>query len=167
MGVGSLHATRRGKSLRESSREIPLRFEGEVKAAGGKDLRQRKARMFENSSTWALRIVVPEANDVCVRVVPGWLRICRVVPGGGCETIEADFMDPSYRFRSVCRGASVSDLCGGSDHGDEDVFIQNEYKSALAGSLISTLGSPPATLIRPMHPLMTLFVARAADERST
>ena len=101
MSTSPLHAARRGESLGESGRKIPLRFEGEIKTAGGKDLRQRKARMFEDSSTWALCVVVSETNDVCVRVVPGWLGIGSVVPGGGCETIEADFMDPSDRFRRV------------------------------------------------------------------
>jgi len=51
--------------------------------------------MFQDPSTWTLCVVVPEGDDVGVRVVPGWLGVGNIVPGRGCEAIEADFMDPS------------------------------------------------------------------------
>ena len=70
-------------------------FEGEVETPGRKDLRQRKARVFKNPSTLTLRVVFSEADDIGVRVVPSLLRIGKVVPGGRCKAIEADFMDPS------------------------------------------------------------------------
>ena len=68
-------------------------FEGEVETAGGKYLRQREARVFEDPSTRILCVVVPETDDISVRVVPGWLGVGEVVPGRRCEAIEADFMD--------------------------------------------------------------------------
>lgn len=81
VGAIVLHTTGRGESLRESGREIPLRFEGEVKAAGGEDFRQRKARVFKDPGACALCEVFPEADDVGVGVVPSWLGAGSVVPG--------------------------------------------------------------------------------------